>query len=478
MRSKAISLMIIFLVTLVSSNVHAADLDPILEKLDISGFIRTRSWSLISKTRVPDKFLSRSTYRHVNYIDLFARTRFNLKIIPEVEVKSVFDIYALYGKRDFSLGNADTNLITRDIYVVFRPGKQTEISLGLMPFSLPGGYILASNGTGLQITRHLFRRKLSLYFNYLKAYDNADESFGQNIGNPDYVWDDVFIAGFKFNTGKMLSGELYYVYEDDRYTSGTGTEGDGKKGSLHWVGLHTKILGGRWHLDLGGIYNFGYMYIRDINNNFRTIHVKSGLLEFKTGLTLETMQISLIAEGATGDPNKPEIGISFQDIRASHSFSNIAVDNSGGLALRGIGESSWYGLCGGGLTLEYTILDTLTMKTRYLHFRTTKYLYWRRKATNWFGDEIDLNFEYKYRDIVTIFLTGGGFLPQRAYNAQERMNYNWYDEFSEKYQTLFASYENSFPTQFYYRTFFGDLDNDTSKSMIFEIMMGATVRYD
>ena len=462
----------VLLLALVPAAGRAATLSSLMDMIDISGFLRIRSWSVLSRTYVPDMFDTRDTYKHVNYIDLFMRNRINLTPIPEIEVRTVLDISGDFGKSALNMDNASANLIARDVYAVIRPVKEAELSLGLMPFSLPGGYILARDATGIQYTHSFSAKKAALYVAYIKAFDDADDSFGQGSDVPDFVWDDIVLAGTRFSIGSIIKGEFYYVYEDDRYTTNrltfnttdftAGVEGDGRKCSLHWVGLHGKVTTGNWFLRFGGIFNGGTLYWRNQLYAFRKTNILAGLFEFGTGFSINDLKLSVVAEGATGDPNNPNAGRSFQDIKGSHDFSYIVVDSSGGIALRGSGQSCWYGLYGCGLTATYSLFDSFIMDLKLLHFGTMKVLYWRGAKTTWFGDEADLGLEYRFRNILSVFLTAGGFLPQRAYNAQDNMSKTYYGSLNEvEYNDLLH-----------------DIENHASRSMIFEIMLGMKISYD
>jgi hypothetical protein len=468
---RAAALTAIFLATLPAA-LHAASLSSLMERIDLSGFMRIRSWSSISRTYVPGSFDTRHTYKHVHYIDLFMRNRLNLAIVPELEVRTVIDVSGDFGKTSLSMDNANANLIARDVYAIIRPGRDTEISLGLMPFSLPGGYILARDATGIQLTHNFAGKKANIYLAYIKAFDDADDSFGQGSDVPDFVWDDIIFAGSRFSIGSTIKGECYYVYEDDRYTTNNltydttnftaGLEGDGRKGSLHWVGLHATVLTGNWFLRFGGIFNAGCIYWRNALYAYRKTNILAGQFELETGFSINDLKLSVIGEGATGDPNNPNAGRSFQDIKGSHDFSFIVVDSTGGLSLRGSGESCWYGLYGCGLTLTYTLFDSFIAQFKLLHFGTMKVLYWRGAKTTWFGDEADLGFEYRFRNILSLFLNAGAFLPQRGYNAQDNMSRNYYGYLNEVC----------------YNDFLHDIENHASRSMIFEIMVGMKISYD
>ncbi|MBN1495515.1 MAG: hypothetical protein JXA07_02025 [Spirochaetes bacterium] len=478
----------ILLVVAAPACLYSSPLGSYLDRIDLSGYFRLRMWNIIGKTYVPDKLPSLTTYRNINYIDLNFRNRINLTIIPEIEVRTVFDIESFFGKGTASIDSGAASFIPRDVYAVFRPFEGSELLIGLEPFSLPGGYILARDATGLQYSHYFSGSKASVYAAYIRAFDNANDTLGQGSDTPRYQWDNILYIGSRFSIGSIVTGEAYYVYENDmfatshfnldamnvRYNPFTRSfefdmidilddpSGDGRKCSLHWIGLHARAVTGNWFVRLGGIFNVGILRSRTRFYTYRRTLVKAGLLEFEAGYDNRDIVVSVIAEGATGDPDNRNAGISFQDIKGSHDFSLIAVDSTGGLALRGSGESQWYGLYGCGLNIKYALLDTLIIQLKLLHFGTTKTLYWRGHGTTWFGDEIDLSAEFSFRNILSVFCSAGGFLPQRAYNALDSM--------SNTYRNVFPSY--------LYSTFLWDIDNHASRSMIFEVMLGVKVTYD
>ena len=397
----------------------SAEIDKTLENLDLSGFFRIRALYTGSTIKVPNKFAATDEYKSVDYQDLFLRARLYLKVLPNLQIRTVFDVVSVLGKGGFALGSGATDLITRDVYAVFRPSDNSEISAGLKPFSLPGGYILARDAAGIQYDQRFLRKKLRTYVAIVKAFDDADDAYGENSNPPKYSDDNVYIVGIDFNISSSLSSEIYYVYERDRYK----TDEDNRESSLNWGGIHNKFVYGNFLLRLGGIYNWGFLYLKDENDEINRVYVNAGLLEFETGYRFSNLQLSLIAEGATGDPNNSNAGESFQDIKASHGFSFIVVDNSGGISIRGSGESSWYGLYGSGLKLQYTLLDSLLLELKLLHFRTTKELTRKDKSSTWLGDEFDFKAEYIYREALSIFLNAGVFRPEVAYTALEDVDH-------------------------------------------------------
>lgn len=416
-RIKYTAVFIILLSSVFVTDLIPAEIDPTLENLDISGFLRIRHWHLASKTRVGSNFDYSEKYRNTYYEDLFFRNRFYFKALPNIEVRTVFDVSAKLGKGDFALGSGSTNLITRDVYMVIRPTENGELSLGLRPFSLPGGYILARDASGAQYNQSLMKNTLNLYAAIVKAYDDADDSFGNNSDPPKYADDNVYFAGMKMKFVPIMTNELYYVYERDSYEDVAG-EGDERKSRLHWIGLHNKFLSGGFHLKLGAIYNWGSIFLWDEEiSEFEKTGINAGLMEIDAGYRVGSFQVSIVAEGATGDASDPAHEHSFQDIKASHGFSFIVVDDQGGLAYRGSGESSWYGLYGYGMRIRYALFDSVTMILSGMDFRTTKKFEINEKSSKWLGSEVDFRAEYIYREALSLFLTSGVFLPRKAYDA-------------------------------------------------------------
>lgn len=395
----------------------SSEIDPTLEKLDISGFLRIRHWNIASKTQVGSNFDFSNDYENVYYEDLFFRNRFYLKALPNVQVRAVFDVSAKLGKGGFALGSGETNLITRDVYMVINPTESSELSIGLCPFSLSGGYILARDASGAQYNHSFLKNSLNIYAAFVKAYDDADDSFGNNSDPPEYADDNVYFGGVKIKIIPAMINELYYVYERDSYEDVAGGS-DERKSRLHWIGFHNKVLTGGFHLKLGGIYNRGSLYLWDNTvSRFKKTSVNAGLIEIDTGYRMGSFQVSAVAEGATGDASNSSGKNSFQDIKSSHSFSFIVVDNQGGLAYRGSGESSWYGLYGYGLRIQYVLFDSVTMVFSGLDFRTTKEFDFNGKSSKRLGSEADFKAEYIYRESLSVFLTAGVFFPGDAYDA-------------------------------------------------------------
>ncbi len=404
--------------SLLSMEAPANEIDETLKNLDLSGFLRFRAWHTGSETKMPEKFPGNGTYNSVNYQDLLLRARLYLKVTPDIEIRTVFDISSYFGNAGFQMGDGTTNLVTRDVYAVFHVSKNDEVSIGMQPFSLPGGYILARDATGAQYSHYLFNRKLKAYASFINAFDNAKDNYGADSNRPKYANDTICILGLTASVAGNFSVDMYYTYENDHYTTDDGTENeDPRMAKLHWAGIHGKLIAGNMLFKAGGIYNGGSIRIRDDAGEFNRTSINAALFEIETGCRINSFQGSIIAEGATGDPNDPNAGSSFQDIKSSHEFSYIVVDNYGGIALRASGESCWYGMYGGGLKLQYTLESPFIIQLRLLHFQTAKPLERDGSSSTWLGDECDIKIEYARHETVSAFFMGGIFFPQAAYSA-------------------------------------------------------------
>lgn len=427
-QSYRVSIILFLFISVFMGDISAAQLDPLLEKLTLSGYMRMRTWYTGSSIKIPGYFPGSGDFEQVNYEDLFFRNRIYISVLPELEIRSVFDISSKFGHDDFAMGQGGTNLVTRDVYALFRPGENMEFSLGLMPFSLPGGYILARDATGLRYQHDLLNKRLKLYVSLIRAFDDADTGYNDTTDIPSYADDNIFIFGGDLALLQDLESQVYYVLEVDRYTS-SGDEDpdflthyfidDGRQSTLHWLGIHNKYIINDFNLKFGAILNAGYIRTKAeyTDEPFIRTDILACLWEFEAAWKWRDLQVSLAAEGATGDPRDAASGGSFQDIKASHGFSLIAVDNTGGLAIRGSGESSWYGLAGQGLKFQYTLFNAVLVKLGAVHVRTLKNISWNGSSSTWYGDECDLEAEYKYREVLSVTASAAAFFPGDAYRG-------------------------------------------------------------
>jgi len=404
----------------------AGTMDPLLERLDISGFLRMRAWYFGSSIAMPGIFPG-GNYEHANYEDIFFRNRIFLKILPNLEIRTVFDISAKFGSGDFALGSGGTNIITRNVYMLFRPVKGAELTLGLMPFSLPGGYILARDATGVKYSHNLFKKQLQLSASFLRAFDDAAAAL-DGTTDPKYNDDNVWMLTGKVSVIDGLTSDVYYAGEYDKYKvfSDSDSNGDydtvdeGRNALLHWIGLHNSYTIGDFVFKAAGIFNFGYIRNYSITGGLEPAptvitstktNITAALWALEVEYTLGDLKLSLSHEGATGDAGNSDNKHSFQDIKASHGYSLIAIDNTGGLAVRGSGESPLFGLYAVGLKAQYTLFDSVTMRLGVFDFRVVE----KAGSSSLFGNEIDLGAEYRYREVLSFFFTTGVFFPNDGY---------------------------------------------------------------
>ena len=131
MKKYFLAIILIFLISLNSNIISADEIDITIKNLDLSGFLRMRSWYTASKIKVPDKFAATDNYKRVFYQDIFLRNRLTLKVLPTLELRTTFDVFAALGNKEdgFAMGSGSTNLITRDIYGVFRINSKSKYSV-------------------------------------------------------------------------------------------------------------------------------------------------------------------------------------------------------------------------------------------------------------------------------------------------------------------------------------------------------------
>ena len=91
--------LLILMIVAAPAGLAGSPLGSYLDRIDLSGYLRLRVWNIAGRTHVPDKLPSLPTYRTINYIDLNLRNRINLSVIPEIEVRTVFESRDRGGQR-------------------------------------------------------------------------------------------------------------------------------------------------------------------------------------------------------------------------------------------------------------------------------------------------------------------------------------------------------------------------------------------
>ncbi|MDH5717615.1 MAG: hypothetical protein OEZ22_08240 [Spirochaetia bacterium] len=415
-------ILFLFIAIIFSPNLYAeeenVELDKNIKNLSFSGFFRTRLWHFQSKNVFPGSFEDDITEKYVTYQDLFLRNRFLLKVSSNIEIKTVFDIFTVFGEsvinnidtKGGALGSAGINLKTRNLYLTYALlSQKMQFALGLQPFSLPGGYILASDGTGIKMSYDIFKGFWNSYIYYIKAYDNSKENFGEGFGNYNFNDNDIYVWGSKTSFNENYSLEFYYVYQKD-----LDLNYDADWAKLNWVGCHNKFFINKYFIELALIYNSGKIREKtDDSANNETTNVKAGLFDLWLGFRYEALEFALKVKGATGNITHRIHSNSFQDIRASNSFTSLIIDNTGGLSYRG----SLYGILGQGIEIKYAF-SNFELLTRYVHFRTAnKINIQENKKSNYFGDEYEIQGKYNIEEYFSIFINGAVFNPNEAYTS-------------------------------------------------------------
>ncbi|MDH5719550.1 MAG: hypothetical protein OEZ13_02920 [Spirochaetia bacterium] len=407
----AVLLFLFFFIVPLNAYENQAEIDENLKNLSLSGFLRTRIWHFQSKTAIGD-FPATSEQKKVTYQDLFFRNRLSLKVNESTEIHSVFDIFTVFGLDSSdsvetmggSIGKAGFNLKTRNVYFLLKPNSNFETKIGLMPFSLPGGHIIATDGAGIRFRYDFFKGLLRTYFSWMKAYDNSKEDLGKGFGGNNYNDNDIYIAGGKIKVSEDIKTEFYYTYEKDMDSL---KEPD--TGRLHWAGIRQEIFSGKLFADFNLIYNWG----RTNKNASENMFVNAGLWDILLGLQLKSVEISLLQKGATGSPNDLKAEKSFQSIRPSHGFSFIFIDNNGGISFSG---GAMHGIYGQGLNIKFSIISGLSAELKYVHYRTIrKVISFDAQKDSYLGDEANFYVKYELYENTKLFSSLAVFLPQKAY---------------------------------------------------------------
>ncbi len=400
-----------------SASAQEQNLDPNLQNLRLNGFFRTRGWYMDTETKMRD--FTSDGEKTVSYSDLFFRNRLELKVLPGLFINYTFDIFNVFGEEAAALGNNDVTMKTRSVFFVINFGEKSQLSAGLQPFSVSGGYILARDGAGIKYEHKFLNGKLTPYFYWIKAYDNSREENLEGYGKNNYSDDDIYTMGTKINYLPNLNGEFYLIYERDMDKSlayNPDAPGSRKTGNLCWVGSQSQWITGNWNLQWGGIYNWGILSTNDERRNPRRV-VSAAQYEASIGYQFRHTLLSFVSEGATGDASDEFGKDSFQQIKASHGFSNIFINDSGGIAFRASGESPWYGLYGFGLKadfiLSFALKGELRLETRLLHFQSTHSF----NGSHVMGEEWDFRAEYVFYKKLAMYLESGLFFPMRAYHG-------------------------------------------------------------
>ena len=400
---------------------HAENLGSIqlTKRLNFTGYLRNRYWNFYSSIPFVDSSLSRN---YISYLDLFLRNRFKYSISKKIAIQVVFDIYTIYGQtsggsietRGGSLGKPGFNLTTRNLFLSVQPFEALRFQLGLLPFSLPGGYVLAKDGAGIQIEYTPDISILNPYLFWIKAIENSITSSQENGLEPhDIRDDDILVFGNRSDISNWLRGNIYYIFRNDL------NQDDSVSGRLHWLGLNTNSIWRNFQVELSCIYNFGELKVR---SNAKDVSISSFLWGIYLGYEIGNLTLGTRGEGATGaNAGYPYTKDAFQTIGVSRGLSKILIDDSGGLAVRGGG--SLYGINSSSLELLWRHSTDLEVGFKVFYFLLLNRISGSSRSSSASRDlGIEMNFSLDYRIYANLEIghTFAAFYPLKGY-------FNWVD---------------------------------------------------
>ena len=400
-------LSIIFILFFSSSSLYALKSK---DRFTLGGFFRTRFWSFYVDTAFPGDTPLQPTQNYLNYIDLFSRMNLSVHVTEKVHVHSVFDVFTVFGDSDSvtggGLGRGSVNLVTRNLYGEFKPKKSINLSFGLQPFSLPGGYILARNGAGVKYEHRIHKKLLNLNIFWIKVIENSLTNFDQDgLGEIERRDDDIYSIGNKMLLRETILGEVYYVFRYDRDID------DGSRGSLHWLGIHSRSHYKAFIFDLSGIYNFGSLSTKSPEDSF---FVNAALWATHIGYEFKYWEAGLRHEGATGrNIQNPQGRSSFQTISQSRGLSYIFVDDSGGLSIRRSGKL--FGAHASAIELILKYFNDFDMSLKYFHHRSLYPPTGSASSSTHLGDELNTYLKYSYTSAIFLEFTTAFFWPNQGY---------------------------------------------------------------
>ena len=401
---------------------NSRPIDKNIRNLKWSGFLRTRAWHLDSGSATSNgqtgSFNDGNVRELRTFQDLFFRNRFALTISPNISINTLFDVGTLElgnddGNRETGseLGNPQVKIRVKNVYFRFRPAKNSEIQAGLMPLSFPGGYILAKDGAAVKYQHRLLRGRVLPYALFIKAFENSSEDLnGNTVRNNNFNDFDIYAVGSKLAFGSSIKGETYYIHSED-FNRFDSTINKTSPFILNWVGLHSQFLVGKFTIKVASILNWGFIQTNEATGvEPSKVNLTAGLWQGQVGYSFGNLVVSLLTEGATGDPANDRDRHSFQGISPSHGLTNILIANDGGLQIRAGGNL--YGLHGYGLKLEYVFLGELSLNGSFVHFRGTRSVAGRGSLV---GNELNMGAKYLGFEQISFFFTGATFLPGGAY---------------------------------------------------------------
>ena len=165
------------------------------------------------------------------------------------------------------------------MYGRFESIKDLFITIGLQPFALPSGILLAADGSGAKVQRAFLNSNLQISGAMVFAYDESTASFSDTSDSypGSNKRDDIGFFNSQYTVPNLARVSAYYLVQADNYTSGSSVDPfdeDNKKTRLNWFGTQLKLYLGNFLLDSHLIANKGSVTSTHIQITWR----------FKTGM--------------------------------------------------------------------------------------------------------------------------------------------------------------------------------------------------
>ncbi len=378
------------------------------KKLDYTGFLRARFWHIYSQiSALYHEPLTNDSYQTI-YQDLLSKNRLTLSIIPQVKITFILDIFTIFGARSEgdinllggSLGSPGINFVTRDLFAKIKPTNNINITLGLQPFSLPEGYILARDGAGVLYEHTVQPQYLNYYVFWIKALANSQTDVNEDgFGDVNITEEDVLGIGNTFLLNSNIRYNLYYAYQFNKKIDLTLLNSG-------WLGMRLVWFYKNLYFNLHAIFNHNY-------NHSSKLHGIAGLGVFSIMYTIFDYDLSLGYYSASGNLNKKNSQGWFHTIGHSSGQSYIFVDDTGGISLRQRGLFS--GMYVFFFKFDGTAWNNLFYKVTYTHYQSfveTQYLSHRSHVL---GDELNLRLEYILWNSLKIYTKIGVLFAGQGY---------------------------------------------------------------
>lgn len=394
-----------------------------LQRIDYSGYFRSRFWSFHSQNYLENKFPAGKSV-HLYYPDLFFRNRFSINVNQRIKIVTFMDIGSNYGFDGFKLGDGTNYIKVAQLYGRFESIKDLFITIGLQPFALPSGILLAADGSGAKVQRAFLNSNLQISGAMVFAYDESTASFSDTSDSypGSNKRDDIGFFNSQYTVPNLARVSAYYLVQADNYTSGSSVDPfdeDNKKTRLNWFGTQLKLYLGNFLLDSHLIANKGSVTLHSYSNNLEVqdrYEIEAGFASVGLSYSSLVYSLQLAVEGWSGDPRDRYAKDSFQVIKPSHTFSALTLDSSGGVGLRS-GGGSGYGYHLAKVKFSYFFPILLDTQFTYALVRSNRKLTYGNDTSSMIGHSADIYFSQEMPSKSRLFGQWSGLWPAKGYRS-------------------------------------------------------------